>query len=179
MSEALSKSNDKGSTSVNLKKLDELDVGYHDFAPSIERSVRCTWALNMYIQHVYRVNLSDLLVQKIHNINEALGITVQSIDLNDYKHDFTSSETLNRLIEENEYPKFLWICGLDALKDSHFSGWLRSRLTVRAIRNLRVVFVVDSREDYMEVFCDRRARFYQSTMPLQINTCDSLYTESR
>ncbi|MGR5298028.1 hypothetical protein ACPV5U_23015 [Vibrio mediterranei] len=108
------------------------------------------------------------------------GVTVQSIDLDYYKHDFTTSETLNKLIEENEYPKFLWIYGfmdlwiygVDALKDSRFSGWLRSRLTVRATKNLRVVFGADSREDYRVVFCDRKARFYQSTLLLQLHTSD-------
>ncbi|MGV2989608.1 hypothetical protein ACE1OE_18355 [Vibrio sp. E150_011] len=155
---------------MNLKKLDELGAGYHDFGLGIERSVRCTWTLHMYMQHVFSVNLSDSFVQKINKINKSLGVTVQSIDLNDYKHDFMTSETLNKLIVENEYPKFLWIFGVDVLKDSRFSGWLRSRLTVRAIKNLRVVFVVDSREDYREVFCNQRARFYQSTMPLQTNT---------
>ncbi|MCY9854468.1 hypothetical protein [Vibrio mediterranei] len=157
---------------MNSKQLDELGADYNDFAPSIERSVRCTWALHMYMQHVFRVKLSDLLVHKINKINESLGVTVQSIDLDDYTHDFTTSETLNRLIEESESPKFLWIYGVDALKDTRFAGWLRSRLTVRATKNLRVVFVANSREDYQAIFCDQRARFYQSTMPLQIHTSE-------
>ncbi|NUW71704.1 hypothetical protein HOP38_04205 [Vibrio mediterranei] len=152
---------------MNLIKLNKLDMGYQDFEPGMERSVRCIWGLHMYMQHVFRAKLSDSLVQTINKTNEAMGITVQSIDLNDYKHDFTTSETLNKLIDENEYPKFLWIYGVDALKDSRYSGWLRSKLTVRAIKNLRVVFVADSRQDYREVFCDQRARFYQSTMLLQ------------
>ncbi|WP_088878527.1 hypothetical protein [Vibrio mediterranei] len=93
---------------MNLKKLEELDVGYIELEPSIERSVRCTWALNMSLQHVLRSNLSDSLVEKINQINESLGVEVHCIDLNDYKHDFITSTTLNKLIEENEYPKFLW-----------------------------------------------------------------------
>ncbi|ASI92605.1 hypothetical protein [Vibrio mediterranei] len=152
---------------MNLKKLEELDVGYIELEPSIERSVRCTWALNMYLQHVLRSNLSDSLVEKINQINESLGVEVHCIDLNDYKHDFITSTTLNKLIEENEYPKFLWFYSAEALKDSYFAGWLRSKLTVRAFANLRVVFVIESRQVYREVFCDRRARLYQSTIPIQ------------
>ncbi|WP_408742026.1 hypothetical protein [Vibrio mediterranei] len=157
---------------MNLKKLDKLGADYNNFDPGIERSVRCTWALHMYMQHVFRAKLSDSLVQEINRVNETLGVTVQSIDLNDYKHDFTTSETLNKLIEENEYPKFLWIYGMGALRNSRFSGWLRSKLAVRATKNLRVVFIADSQEDYRVFFCDQRARFYQSTMPLHIHTSD-------
>lgn len=159
-------------TSVNLKKLDKLGADYNNFDPGIERSVRCTWALHLYMQHVFRAKLPDSLVQEINRVNETLGVTVKSINLNDYKHDFTTSEALNKLIEENEYPKFLWIYGMGALRSSRFSGWLRSKLAVRATKNLRVVFVADSQEDYREVFCDQRARFYQSTMPLHIHTSD-------
>lgn len=155
-----------------LKKLDEIDANFNHLVLGIERYVKGIWALHMYRHHVFRVNLSDSLVKNVNKINASLEIPVVSIDLNDYKDDFRSSESLNNLIEENEYPLWIWVYGIEALKDTNFSGWLRSRLTVRAVENLRVVFVVDSFQDYRDVFCNHRAPFYQSTIPLQSDISD-------
>ncbi|GAB7222025.1 hypothetical protein VoSk93_12400 [Vibrio owensii] len=155
-----------------FKKLDEIDVSYSDRALGLERYVRGIWALHMYRHHVFRVNLPDSLFQKINQINASLGITVQSIDLNNYKENYGEAEDLNSLLEENEYPKWIWIYGVEALKDTCFSGWLRSRLTVRIIENLRVVFVTDSHQSYRDVFCDYRVPFYQSTILLQTDSND-------
>ena len=99
-------------------------------------------------------NLSDLYVSNINQINESLGIPVKTIDLNEYKEHFRTSEVLNKLIEESEYPTWIWFYGIEALKDSNFAGWLRARLTVRSIENLRVIFVAESIDDYHAVFCD-------------------------
>ncbi|WP_258180329.1 hypothetical protein [Photobacterium kishitanii] len=116
---------------------------------------------------MFRANLSDPFILDINRINEYLGISVKTIDLNEYKDHFRSSESLNKFIEENEYPRWIWFFGIEALKDSNFSGWLRNRLTVRSIENLRVIFVAESRDDFLDVFCDRRVPFYQSTILLQ------------
>lgn len=89
---------------------------------------------------------------------------VEYIDLDDNKDNYRTSLVLNKSIEETEYPKWLWFYGIDALKDSNFSGWLHNRLTVRTIENLRVVFVLDSRGDYLNVFCDSRELLYKATM---------------
>lgn len=75
-----------------FKKLDEIDVSYSDCALGIERYVRGIWALHMYRHHVFRVNLSDSLSQKVNQINASLGITVQSIDLNNYKENYGEAE---------------------------------------------------------------------------------------
>ncbi|WP_305845997.1 hypothetical protein [Photobacterium kishitanii] len=116
---------------------------------------------------MFRANLSDPFILDINRINEYLGISFKTIDLNEYKDHFRSSESLNKFIEENEYPRWIWFFGIEALKDSNFSGWLRNRLTVRSIENLRVIFVAESRDDFLDVFCDRRVPFYQSTILLQ------------
>lgn len=150
-----------------FKKLDELDVSYSNYELGIERYVMGIWDLHIYRHHVFRVDLADSLVHKINQVNASLGIAVQSIDLNDYKNNFWSSESLNSVIGENEYPKWVWIYGIKALGDTYFSGWLRSRLTVRTIENLRVVFVADSHQVYHDVFCKSSAPFYQSTVSLQ------------
>lgn len=82
---------------------------------------------------------------------------------------FRTSEVLNKVIEENEYSTWIWFYGIDALKDSNFAGWLRTRLTVRTIENLRIIFIAESCEDFRDVFCDSKATFYQSTMLLRTN----------
>lgn len=157
---------------MHSKRLEDIDVSFNDYEVGLERYVRCTWALYMYRHHVFHTNLSDSFILKINRINESLGIAVEAIDLNEYKDNFRSSEDLNKSIEENEYPTWIWFYGVEALKDSNFSGWLRSRLTVRSIENLRVIFVAESRDDYRYVFCDSRAPFYQSTMLLQTDIGD-------
>ncbi|EGR1583980.1 hypothetical protein D6L38_20755 [Vibrio parahaemolyticus] len=149
------------------KKLKDIDFSYHLYKAGFERYVRCIWTLHMYRHHVFRTNLSDMFIQNINQINESLGVTVLTIDLNIYKNNFRSSEVLIKYLQDDGYPKWIWFYGVEALKDSNFSGWLRSWLTVRSIENLRVIFVAQSRADYREVFCDRRKPFYQSTMLLQ------------
>ena len=157
---------------MHSKRLEDIDVSFNDYEVGLERYVRCTWALYMYRHHVFHANLSNSFILKINRINESLGIAVEAIDLNEYKDNFRSSEDLNKSIEENEYPTWIWFYGVEALKDSNFSGWLRSRLTVRSIENLRVIFVAEFRDDYRYVFCDSRAPFYQSTMLLQTDIGD-------
>lgn len=124
----------------------------------------------MYRHHVFCVNLPDSLSQKVNQINASLGITVQSIDLNNYKENYGEAEDLNSLLDENEYPKWIWLYGVEALKDTCFSGWIRYRLTVRVIENLRVVFVTDSQQSYRDVFCDHRVPFYQTTILFRTDT---------
>jgi len=119
---------------------------------------------------VFRTDLSDQLILSINRINESLGISVKTIDLNEYKDSFRSSKNLNKSIEENEYPLWIWFYGVEALKEQDFSGWLRSRLTVRSIENLRTIFVAESQHDYQDIFRDSSAPFYQSTMLLQTKT---------
>ena len=149
--------------------LKNLDVSLNSYDFSIERQVKCIWTLYMYRHHVLRENLSDSLIIKINKINDLLGMAVETINLNNYKNNYIESEVLNKSIEENEYSKWIWFVGLDALNDSSFAGWLRNRLTVRFINNLRVIFIAESNDDFKEIFCDIRAPLYQSTMLLQTN----------
>ncbi len=153
---------------MHSKKLTDIDFSYHLYEVGIERYIRCTWALNMYRHHVFRKNMSDILIKDINQINESLGVTVVTIDLNMYRNNFRSSEDITKYLEDDGYPKWIWFYGVEALKNSNYAGWLRNWLSVRSIENLRVVFVTQSRADYRAVFCDRRTPFYQFTMPLQI-----------
>ncbi|OAJ94453.1 hypothetical protein [Vibrio bivalvicida] len=150
-----------------LKKLEDIDVSFSDYEVGLDRFVRSVWALQMYRHHVFREELSNQFILDINRINESLGISVKTIDLNEHKESFSLSENLNKSIEENQYPVWVWFYGVEALKEQDFSGWLRSRLTARSIENLRVVFVAESSQDYQDVFCDSSAPFYKSTMLLQ------------
>ncbi len=149
---------------MRSQKIEDIDVSFDAYPLGSERYVRCTWALHMYRHHVFRANVPDTLILEINQINESMGILVEDIDLNEHKDNFRTSLVLNKAIEENEYPKWIWFYGVEALKDSNFSGWLRNRLTFRTIENLRVVFVLDSCSDYLSVFCDSREPLYKSTM---------------
>ncbi len=149
-----------------IQRLEEIDVSFNDRV-GLERYVRCTWAIHIYMHHVLRTNLSDSFVQKVNIINEELGIPVETINLNEYKDNYRLSNALTTVIKETEFPIWIWFYGVEALRNSDFAGWLRTKLTVRKIANLRVIFVAGSHEDYREVFCDINEPFYQSTMLLR------------
>lgn len=157
---------------MHPKKLEDIDMNFNDYEAGLERYIRSTWDLHMYRHHALRSNLPDSLILKINQINESMGIAVEVIDLNEHKDTFRSSVDLNKSIVENEYPKWIWFYGIVALKDSNFSGWLRSKLTVRTIENLRVIFVAESCSDYQDIFCDSREPFYKSTILFRANNGD-------
>jgi hypothetical protein len=149
-----------------INTLDNIEFNFNDYELGVERIIRAYWELQMLRFHIVTDELDSSLVHEMNRINKSLGITVISINLND---SYIESDEINKAIEQNEYPKWIWFYGIDALKDTQFSGWLRSRLTVRAIENIRVVFVADSKEDLSKVFGDIKKPLYHSTMPLDIN----------
>lgn len=150
-----------------LRKLEDLDVRFNDYEVGPERYVRATWEMHIHRHYVLRDNLSNQFIQKFNQINCSLGISVITINLGEHWEDYRWSKTLNAAIGESDYPVWIWFYGVDALRDSAYAGWLRTRLTVRRIENLRVVFVAETLDDFRAVFCDNREPFYQSTMLLQ------------
>lgn len=82
---------------------------FYDYEVGLERYIRCAWALDMRMHHVVRPDLTNSLILNIERINESLGVAIKTIDLNQWKQNFTSSEKLNKSIEENEYPTWLWL----------------------------------------------------------------------
>lgn len=149
--------------------IDSIEFNFNDYDLGLERYVRGVWELQMLRLHVLDEQLDSSLVEEINRINESLGITVMSIDLVELIDLYAESEELNEAIEQSEHPKWLWLHGVNALKNTHFAGWLRSLLTVRTVENVRVVFVADSQEDLRAVFRDIKAPFFQSTIPLNVS----------
>lgn len=143
--------------------LDSIEFNFNDYERGVERSVRASWELQMLRFHVVDDELDSSLVNEINTVNKSLGIKVISINLHDF---YIKSNELYQVIEENEYPKWIWFYGVDALKDTRFAGWLRSILTVRTIENVRVVFVAGAKDDLRAIFSDIKEPFYHSTVPL-------------
>ncbi|WP_394239951.1 hypothetical protein [Vibrio astriarenae] len=149
--------------------LDSIEFNFNDYTLGLERYVRGIWELQMLRFHVLDEQLDSSLVDEFNRINQLLGITVISIDLVELTDLYAESEELNEAIEQSEHPKWLWLHGVDALKDTHFAGWLRSLLTVRTVENVRVVFVAHSQQDLHAVFHDITTPFFQSTIPLDVS----------
>ncbi|CDU08790.1 hypothetical protein [Vibrio coralliirubri] len=154
---------------MQAPKLDSIEFNFNDYEIGIERYVRGCWELQMLRFHVLENQLNSSIVNEINRINESLGITVISIDLNELTDLYAESEELKEAIKQSEHPKWLWLHGVDALRDTHFSGWLRSLLTVRTVENVRVVFVAHSHKDLHAVFHDITTPFFQSTIPLDLS----------
>ncbi|MEZ8798664.1 hypothetical protein OA7_0011150 [Vibrio cyclitrophicus 1F53] len=146
--------------------LDSIEFNFNDYDLGLERYVRGIWELQMLRLHVLDEQLDSSLVDEINRINESLGISVISIDLVELTDLYAESEELKEAIEQSEHPKWLWLHGVDVLKDTHFAGWLRSLLTVRSVENVRVVFVARSQEELSAVFRDIKTPLYQSTIAL-------------
>ncbi|GAD90715.1 hypothetical protein VHA01S_054_00090 [Vibrio halioticoli NBRC 102217] len=149
--------------------LDSIEFNFNDYAFGLDRYVMGIWELQMLRFHVLDEQLDSSLVDEINRINQSLGVTVISIDLVELTDLYAESEELNEAIEHSEHSKWLWLHGVDALKDTHFAGWLRSLLTVRTVENVRVVFVAHSQKDLHAVFHDIKAPFFKSTIPLDVD----------
>lgn len=150
----------------NLPTLEELTLDFSSKEIGVERRVHGYWELSMLRFHVLESAIKQSVFDEISFHNEALGIPVISIDLNKMKSTYRENDLLNTLLEQNKFPKWVWFTGIEALRDTCFSGWLRSHLTVRDIDNLRCVFVGETESDIRAVFFDYKVPFYQSTMRL-------------
>ena len=132
----------------------------------IERYVHSYWQLSMLRFHILESELNRSVFDEISHHNKTLGIPVICIDLNKLKGTYRKDGFLNTLLEQNQFPKWIWFSGIEALRDTCFAGWLRSLLTVRHTDNLRCVFMGKTKADIRAVFFDYKTPFYQSTQRL-------------
>ena len=123
----------------SLPTLEELKLDFSSKELGIERHVHGYWQLPLLRFHVLESELNQSFYDEISLHNNALGIPVINIDLQELKETYRGDELLNTVLEENHFPKWIWFYGVEALRDTCFAGWLRSYLTVRDIDNLRCV----------------------------------------
>lgn len=153
---------------MRRRALDTIDFKFDDYEIGTERYIRASWQLKLSRFHILKNQLNDETLDEINGINHSLGISV--IGLNAHAASYKESDYLYEIFEESAYPVWIWLFGVEALKDRGYAGWLRSLLSVRHVDNLRVVFVAESRKDLVSVFGRISEPLYQSTTPLDLNS---------
>lgn len=147
-----------------------LDIDYSCFPiGSVERFVAASWQLRMMRFHAFIFELDSIVIDLYDGFNQSIGVNVFKIDLSDTSFNF---EFLDYLLKQ-EIPSWVWFVNCHSLYDENYSGMLRSVLTTNECDNLRVVFILDSKEDFTQIFQNHLSPFYKSTTPLYLITDDS------
>ncbi|MDO6542553.1 hypothetical protein [Photobacterium sanguinicancri] len=145
----------------------EMDFHFQIHPLGLERNVRGAWELGIKRFHGLSSELPPSAIDSIDKINAHIGVNPINIDLAEFKESYRTSVELSHVLQEDNAARWVWFSGVEALKDSNYAGWLRSLLTTRDIENLRVVFIIKTRADYLEIFQNSQAPLYKSTLPLQ------------
>ncbi|CDT32152.1 hypothetical protein [Vibrio coralliirubri] len=146
--------------------LSEMDFQFQSYPLGLERNIRGAWELGMKRFHCLNSDLSLSATESIDEINAHIGVNAININLAEFKESYRTSIELSHALQEDNAARWVWFTGAEALKDSDYAGWLRSLLTTRDIENLRVVFILKTRSDYLEIFQNSQAPLYKSTLPL-------------
>ena len=146
------------------------DIDYSCFPiGSIERFVAASWQLRMMRFHAFIFDLDSIVIDLYDGFNQSIGVKVFKIDLLDASFNF---EFLESLLKQ-DIPSWIWFVNCHSLYDENYSGMLRSVLTTNECDNLRVVFILDSKEDFTQIFQNHSSPLYKSTTPLHLITDDS------
>lgn len=135
---------------------------FSELEPSYERYVLGIWQLHVLRFHLVRAQNTTKIIKKINTINQHLGVDTVNIDLQKCTPSYSESKPLLDALVESSLPKWLWFHNISVLEASNFAGWLRNKLTVRDIDNLRVVFIADSMAEIDCIFNDYKEPLYQS-----------------
>ena len=129
---------------------------------SIERFVEGSWALSILRFHVDVSKITPTIKNQIDDYNKTRNIPVLEFDLNTLVHNYRTDVSLNDALKEEDDLVWIWFYNTHVLIDSNFAGWLRSRLTVRDIDNLRCVFITEG-NTVDSIFFDYSAPLYLAT----------------
>ncbi|MBE4054630.1 hypothetical protein [Vibrio rotiferianus] len=132
-----------------------------------ERLIHGYWQLGIKRFHILSDECSEELQHTYNLVNHKLGVDVISIDLGSLGNEYRNDSRILQIIR-NEVPTWIWFRNCHALLDTSLAGWLRSVLTTYNVDHVRVVFVLDSKDQFRSIFQKYSAPFYQSTMPLEL-----------
>lgn len=145
----------------NLYTFDNWPVG------TPERLIHGYWELGMMRFHTFDIECRKELQDTYNRVNHGRGANVVYIDLTSIGNNYQyQSEILD--IVQSDQKTWVWFVGCRALLDQSLAGWLRSILTRYNLAHIRVAFVLDSREQFNQIFQDYSAPFYQSTIALDL-----------
>ncbi len=117
--------------------------------------------------YTYSDVCSTKLKGTYNRINHELGAESIDIDLDSLDSEYRDESSVLGIIR-GERPTWIWFNNCNALLNTSLAGWLRSVLTTYYVDHVRVVFVLDSKEQYRSIFKNYSAPLYQSTIPLEL-----------
>lgn len=153
---------------MNRILFSSIDFQFQNYPIGLERNIRGIWELGMMRFHCLNSVLHATTIRVIDNINIKLGITPIQINLAKLKKNYRTSVELSFALREENFAKWIWFTDVEALKDTNYAGWLRSLLTTRNIQNIRVVFIIKTKEDYFEIFQNSQKPLFKSTLELPL-----------
>ncbi|KII76740.1 hypothetical protein PL18_10190 [Vibrio renipiscarius] len=135
---------------------------------SSERFIHSCWQLNMMRFHAFSHECGCDIREMYDNINHRMGIKTTYMDLLCLEDDYRNKSQLMEIVRNNKQPTWLWVTNCEVLLDTAIAGWLRSILTTYYTEHIRVTFLLDSQQQYREVFRRYSAPLYSSTMALEL-----------
>ncbi|MGR6860754.1 hypothetical protein ACU5EH_10840 [Aliivibrio salmonicida] len=153
---------------MNKILFSDIDFQFQNYPIGLERNIRGIWELGMMRFHYLSSDLTPSTIGVIDNINIELGITPIQINLAKLKKNYRTSVELSFALREENFAKWIWFTDVEALKDTNYAGWLRSLLTTRNTQNIRVVFIIKTKEDYFEIFQNSQDPLFKSTLELPL-----------
>ncbi len=135
---------------------------------SPERFIHGYWQLNMMRFHAFSHECGDELWETCRRINHELGAQTTFIDLLCLGDDYRKKSHIMNVIRDNEQPTWVWFINCEALLDTSLAGWLRSILTTYDTDHVRVTFLLDSQEQYRNIFQRYSAPLYKSTIAFDL-----------
>jgi len=135
---------------------------------SPERFIHGCWQLNMTWFHTFYHECGCDNREMYDCINHKMGVQTTYFDLLCLEVNYRNKSQLMEIIRNNKQPTWLWITNCDALLDTSIAGWLRSILSTYYTEHIRVTFLLDTQQQYRDIFRCYSAPLYNSTMALEL-----------
>ncbi len=135
---------------------------------SPERFIHGSWQLKMMRFHAFSHECGDEIWETYRRINHKLGVQTILIDLLCLGENYRKASHIMNIIRNNEQPTWVWFINCEALLDTSLAGWLRSILTTNDTAHVRVIFLIDTQEQYLNIFQRYSAPLYKSTIAIDL-----------
>ncbi|SON49020.1 hypothetical protein [Vibrio tapetis] len=131
-----------------------------------ERFIHGVWQLGMMRFHAFSDECDEEVREVYNHINHELGAKTIYVDLCLLGENYRDESQIIDIIRGNQ-PTWVWFVNCQILLDNSLAGWLRSVLTTYNVDHVRATFVLDSQDQYNEIFLTYSAPFYKSTIALK------------
>lgn len=142
---------------------DSLPIG------SPERFIHGCWQLRLMRFHAFSHECREELRDTYNHINQGIGVQTVYVNLLSLGQNYQNEHQLLNIIRNSNQAYWIWFTNCEALLEMSFAGWLRSVLTTSDIEHIRVVFLLNSRDLYNNIFQRYSAPLYKATTALKIH----------